>query len=58
MREGILESESDSADKRWPSAFASFIPVTLDNGLFTVSEAYACVRSTPQQRNLCGRPPG
>lgn len=50
--------KSDLIDKYWPSPFTSSFPITLDNGLFIVSEAYACVRRVLEESNLCGRPPG
>lgn len=50
--------KSDLIDKYWPSPFTSSLPITLDNGVFIVSEAYACVRRVLEESNLCGRPPG
>ena len=58
MEGNILERKSDFRDKCWPSPFASSDPITLDNGVFIVGEAHACVRRLPEQSNLCGSPPG
>lgn len=60
----LLEAAAEDMSRRknpWKAGKSSLRlrhPVTLGNGGVTVSKAHACVRSTPEQSHLCGRPPG